>query len=102
MDVDNKCKYCLSKHGFCVENKLDMHLVKTLTNHVLNSHCIINITMAHEHFKISYKAILGYELDRNKKEKDIFNHTIPNCVNRGSLLHYLKWTKWKLDNMKKP
>ena len=85
----------------CHEKKFGEYLVKAIKRHVKENIGNVGADDCHHVYSLFYNVLIDFE--QHGEDKSILqklNICPPICMRKGSLLHCLKWTKWKIDCLK--
>ena len=89
--------------NLCLERKFGPYLVKALKRHVNSNLGNVDSMQCHEVYSLLYNVLFDFHLNsEGKKMLNAMNNIPPMCMRTGSLLHCLKWAKWRNDNLRSP
>ena len=101
--MTSKCKECNNSLENCQEKKIGLYLIKAMKKHYKANIGNVKTQDCHDTYTLFYNVIIDHsqhEKDGNVSEK--LNNVPPMCMRTNSLLHCLKWTKWRNDQLKQP
>lgn len=78
-------------------------MVKAVKRHVRKNLGSVSPNECHNVYSLIYNILIDSELHENDERMlDNLNMCPPMCMRKGSLLHCLKWVKWRNDTLKTP